>query len=158
MMTRDAKKEKKEKGKGKVLYFIKRGEDAHSVIKMIEEAEGTVRKESEYKITKGGCECKAFEFQRSCKHMDMVMQDRIEGQPVTLSEARECVQRLLPEFRTVYKRVELPPEPYERDETDMVVCVTIHLRSPVKQSAILTKGVWEGCLRENGMKVRLVTE
>jgi hypothetical protein len=152
-MARDAKKTK-----GKELYFIKRGPDAHTVLKMVEEEDGTVRKESEYKITKGGCECKAFEFQRTCKHLDMVMQERVEGHPVDLSDARACVRRLLQEFHKVYKYANLPEEPYERDETGKVTCATIKLRQPVQQSAILTKGVWEGCLRENGMKVRLVIE
>ena len=156
MMTKEGKKERKKKGKE--LYFIKRGEDAHIVLKMIEEEDGTVRKESEYKITKGGCECKAFEFQRNCKHMDMVMQERVEGHPVSLSDARTRVRQLIQEFHQVYKHVELPPEPYERDETDMVVCATIHLKNPVQQSSVLTKGVWEGCLRDNGMKIRLVIE
>lgn len=149
---------KEKKTKDKALYFIRRGEDAHHVIKVLEEEDGTVRKASEYKITKGGCECKAFEFQRSCKHIDMVMQEHVEGHPVTLKEAREIVRRLIPEFRTVFSKVELPPEPYERDETEHVVCATLLLGKPLRASSVLTKGTWEGCLRENGMKVRLVIE
>lgn len=155
MMTKEGKKAKP---KEKSLYFIKRGTDAHHVIKVVEESDGLVRKESEYKITKGGCECKAFAFKRSCKHIDMVMPERVEGHPVTLKEARECVRRLIHEFRSAFNFVSLPPEPYERDETDKIVCATIRLGNPVKESQILTKGTWEGCLRENGMKVRLVIE
>lgn len=151
-MTRDAKKTEK------TLYFIKRGSDAHVVMKVKENEDGTIEKASEYKVTKGGCECKAFEFQRTCKHIDMVMQEKVEGHPVDLSEARACVRRLLPEFRSVFRRVELPPEPYERDETNKIVCATIRLQGPIKPSTILTPGSWEGCLRENGMKVRLVIE
>jgi len=153
-MTRDAQKEKK--AKGKVLYFIKRGADSHQVIKVIEEEDGSIRKESEYNITKAGCECKAFEFQRTCKHIDMVMKDKVEGYPVSLSEARACVRRLLQEFHVAFRFANLPTEPYERDELGKVTCATIELRDPIKQSPILTKGIWEGCLRENGMKMRLV--
>ena len=152
-MVREGKKPKE-----KQLYFIKRGADAHRVIKVVEDENGEVRKESEYQITKGGCECKAFAFKRSCKHIDMVMQERLEGHPVTLQEARACVRRLIQEFRGVFNFVELPPEPYERDETDKIICATIRLGKPAKSSPILTKGTWEGCLRENGMKVRLVIE
>ena len=153
MMTREPKKTKE-----KALYFIKRGAEAHHVIKMVEEEDGTVRKESEYKITKGGCECKAFSFQRACKHIDMVMQERVEGHPVSLREARECVRSLIHEFRSAFSRVSLPPEPYERDETEKIVCATILLGKPIQESAVLTKGTWEGCLRDNGLKVRLVIE
>jgi len=149
---------KEKKAKEKVVYFIRRGPDAHHVIKMVEEDNGTVRKESEYKITKGGCECKAFAFQRTCKHIDMVMQERVEGHPVSLKEARDVVRRLIPEFRGVFSKVELPPEPYERDETDRIVCATLKLGKPLQSSSVLTPGTWEGCLRENGMKVRLVIE
>lgn len=156
MMTKG--KDKAQSKKGKELYFIKRDEGAHTVMKMVEDDDGSVRKASEYKITKGGCECKAFEFQRTCKHMDMVMKERVEGHPVSLSDARVRVRRLITEFHSVYKHVELPPEPYERDETGMVVCVTISLKSALTKSDVLTEGVWEGCLRDNGMKVRLVIE
>ena len=156
MMAQRTKKTKE--SKKKVLYFVKRGVEDHRVIKVVEDDDGSVQKESEYKVTKSGCECKAFSFKRECKHVDMVMQERIEGSPVSLSEARKCVRHLIQEFRAVFGRVELPPEPYERDEEDRIVCATIHLGKPVRESPILTEGTWEGCLRENKLKVRLVIE
>lgn len=155
IMTKESKKKKAQR---KFFYFIKRESYGHRVMKVEELENGGVHKESEYRIEKSGCECKAFKFKGTCKHADMALKERLEGHPVDLSVARESIRRLIADFGEVFRSVELPAEPYERDEVGKVTCVTLNLHKVLEESEILSKGTWEGCLQENGLKVRLVID
>jgi len=148
----------KEKKDARHIYFLTPEGKATRITKWVEGEGNDVIKESSYLVSGAGCQCKAFEFKQSCKHVDMVLNSPPDA-AVELSEARKSVRGFIERLRTVYGTVEIPPEPYERNVEGKVTCITIKMGNPAYgKSQIFFPGTWTGRLSENGLKVRMIVE
>lgn len=139
------------------FYMIKRTERGAMVYKFGAGVEDDYEKEAEYEISSGACTCKGFAFQSTCKHLKM-LDTPVVGRPVPLKIAREEVRRLTQDFGEDFRFAGLPEEPYERDRDGNVTCATVIFRGPRYRPELFGEGVWEGVLKESGLKVRMMVE
>ena len=140
-------------------YFFQRIEGGHLVIKFIENEDGSYERCSEYSIIGGKCNCTGFQYHGECRHTKMIT-DGISGTAVSLLEARAIAAQLIMEFGEVFREVRLAEEPYEKDSNGKVITLIIHLAKPIKESSVIPSGsgAWESCLKDSGLKVRMVVE
>jgi hypothetical protein len=149
------------KAKDKEVYLLRKEPEGYRVVKLAENEKTGPHIAAEYVLTREisgyRCNCPGFVHRNDCKHV-LMPADRPKVVPKTLDEARSIVRSLIGEFKTVFREVRLPDEPYDRDASGLVSKVTIVLRGPLLNTCILTKGVWEGSLSGSGLVARLVVE
>ena len=136
-------------------HFYRRTEEGFVVVKVKPSTtSGMVEKCSEYVIKGQVCSCPGFGYRGSCTHLKSVYNDHVPT-PIPLSEARSVVRSLMSEFGEAFGKADLTDDTYERDSDGNVtrVSLRIHPRTP---SEIMPSGVWEGCLKENDLRVRLI--
>ena len=148
------------KPKKEEFHFFKKDGEAYNVVKFVREPEGVFERDAEHRVEYKRCTCKGFQFNGKCKHVAAVYNKGSEGNVLSLSDARKAVSVLIENLRGVFINVSLPAEPYVRNDKGMVTLVSINVGNSKIESSILSKGsgVWEGCLRENGLKVRLIIQ
>jgi len=110
--------------------------------------------EAEYRIHNGMCSCSGFKYNHDCKHVEMLV-GGLESRAVELAEARKIVTGLVSSLSVLFERVEFPTEIYERDDTGRIWRITLLLKRALSPT-LMKPGVWEGCLKDSHLKVKLV--